>query len=85
MEILRKRYFDPGSEQSRLRLDGPPRKKVNYGTVASLLKAVCCFLQLSQGLKLGNRSFEKLLLNSPGLLESISSSFESLERLELSV
>ena len=35
------------------------RKIVNCEIVASLLKAVCCFLQLSRGLKLGNRYFEK--------------------------
>ena len=58
------------------------KSESNCWAVATLLKAVCCFLQLSRGLKLGNRYFEKLLLNSPGLLDSISSSFESLERLD---
>ena len=35
------------------------RKIVTCEIVASLFKAVCCFLQLSRGLKLGNRYFEK--------------------------
>ena len=85
MEFLRKRYFDLGSEQSRLRLDEPKESELKCRAVAALLKAVCCFLQLSSGLKLGNRYFGKRLLNSPGLLDSISSLFESLVRLELSV
>ena len=37
----------------------PKKSELNCGAVATLLKAVCCFLQLSQGLKLGNRNFEK--------------------------
>ena len=37
----------------------PTERELNYRVVATLLKAVCCFLQLSQGLKLGNFSFWK--------------------------
>ena len=57
LEFLRKRYFDLASEQ--LRCDGPKESELNCRAVATLLKAVCCFLQLSRGLKLGNRYFEK--------------------------
>ena len=87
MEFLRKPNFDLALEQLQLRLrfDGPKESELNCRAVATLLKAVCCFLQLSRGLKLGNRDFEKLLLNSPGLLESISSLFERLVRLKMSV
>ena len=60
----------------------PKESELNCRAVATLLKAVCCFLQLSLGLKLGNRYFVELLLNSPGLLDLISFSFESLERLD---
>ena len=59
----------------------PKESELNCRAVATLLKAVSCFLQLSRGLKLRNR-LEKLLLNSPGLLDSSSSSFESLVRLD---
>ena len=37
----------------------PKESELNCRAVATLLKAVCCFLQLSRGLKLGNRNFEK--------------------------
>ena len=59
LELLRKRYFDLASEQLRLRCDGPKESELNCRAVATLLKAVCCFLQLSRGLKLGIRYFEK--------------------------
>ena len=61
----------------------PKESELNSWAVATLLKAVCCFLQLSQGLKMGNCSFEKFLLNNPGLLKSISSSVENLVRLKI--
>ena len=37
----------------------PKESELNCRAVATLLKAVCCFLQLSRGLKLGNRYIEK--------------------------
>ena len=37
----------------------PKESDLNCREVATLLKAVCCYLQLSQGLKLGNRYFKK--------------------------
>ena len=80
--ILTGTFFDLGSEQLRLRFDEPKESEFNCRTVATLLKAVCCFLQLCQGLKLGNPYFERFLWNSPGLLKSITSLFESLERLK---
>ena len=48
-----KRYSDPGSEQ--LRFDRPRESELNCRAVATLLKAVGWFRQLSPGLKLGNR------------------------------
>ena len=48
----------------------PKESELNCRAVATLLKAVCCFLQLSRGLKLVNRLFGEVLLNSPGLLDS---------------
>ena len=60
---------------------GPKESELNFRAFATLLKAVCCFLQLNRGLKLGNRNFEKYCEQS-GLLDSIISSFESLERLD---
>ena len=33
----------------------PKESELNCQAVATFLKAVCCFLQLSRGLKLGNR------------------------------
>ena len=74
-----------GPDKSQLRFDEPKESELICRAIATLLMAVCCFLQLSQGLKLGKVIFEKLLLNSPGLLDSISSSFESLVRLNLFV
>ena len=75
--------FYLGSEQLQLRFDEPKESELNCREVATLPKAVCCFLQLSRGLKLGNCYFEKLLLNSPGLLDSIICSFENLVRLKI--
>ena len=61
----------------------PKESDLNCRAVAILLKAVCCFLQLSRGLEVGKSLFWKVLLNSPGLLKSISSSLESLVTLKI--